>query len=199
MNPDERKAMLHERLGFHIERGILWVGAHLTRTASQHEIALWDAFNVAEQRPERAEEWRDSILGLLKTYPEFNQGSWGGIEGPSDLRDGWGFCFEFIKWMVASREVHLAEAVRLLERTTKQCEYHLDPVGKPGSIRPDWLIEARKFLSSTPADSLARVRLLQQVPEALRIILLNHPDALDCLSFEWQSDMRQLAASEEKK
>ena len=41
--------------------------------------------------PER--EWKNAILGLLKTFPEWQTGEWTGD------KEGWGFCFEFIKWL----------------------------------------------------------------------------------------------------
>jgi len=46
----------------------------------------------------KAEEWRDSIVGLLKTFPEFDEMEWSGD------KKSWGFCFELIKFIHKERK-----------------------------------------------------------------------------------------------
>jgi hypothetical protein len=41
------------------------------------------------------QEWKDSVLGMIKRIPEYETGEWGGD------KEGWGFCFELIKWQTA--------------------------------------------------------------------------------------------------
>lgn len=59
-------------------------------------------------------EWRDSITGLLKTFPEFESLPWEGD------KEGWGFCFELIKVLAkpdAERRA-IVEANRTEKKTT---------------------------------------------------------------------------------
>lgn len=44
----------------------------------------------------------ENILGLLKTFPEWESGKWGGD------KNGWGFAFEFIKWLYAQHKSYFA-------------------------------------------------------------------------------------------
>ena len=55
---------------------------------------------LADLPPEEATgchtQWREAILGLLKTFPEFESLEWGGD------KEGWVFCFELIKYLAGN-------------------------------------------------------------------------------------------------
>ncbi len=59
----------------------------------QVELEEQDVIDLGSslQQGRQDAEWKKSILGLVKTFPEFNDYEWGGD------KEGWGFVFELIK------------------------------------------------------------------------------------------------------
>lgn len=58
---------------------------------------------------ERLTEWKSSVLGAIKQIPEFTTGEWGGD------KEGWGFCFELIRWITRSHTTLTADLGRARE------------------------------------------------------------------------------------
>jgi hypothetical protein len=65
----------------------------------------------------RLQQWKQSILSLVKTFPEFESGEWAGN------KNGWGFVFELIKW-VYNELARLRARVAELEEDDRQWEKH---------------------------------------------------------------------------
>lgn len=93
----------------------------------------------ARQEIDRLVEWKSSVLSALKTFPEFQAGEWVGD------KEGWGFCFELIRW--AQRESAQHEADDQLLRS------ELDSAGAPAcegqsvTARVRWLLDELERLS----------------------------------------------------
>jgi hypothetical protein len=71
------------------------------------DVRLTMAELVAEV--ERLKEWRDSVSSAVKSAPEFHSGHWAGD------KEGWGFHFEFIRWLIRERAELVARVVALEE------------------------------------------------------------------------------------
>ena len=98
-------------------------GTKLAGSGSRLREILWpEEVELVENAPEwlgalaqavedqqRAVEWRDSVLGKLKTFPEFAETVWGGEKG----NEGWGWAFEFIGWLYRDHTRLEAEVARI--------------------------------------------------------------------------------------
>lgn len=54
----------------------------------------------------RLQEWKETVLDRIKAIPEYETGKWSGD------KEGWGFCFELIKWQTKEVAALRAKVVR---------------------------------------------------------------------------------------
>ncbi len=153
MNADEQKAMRDKDWKEKAEACIaLEKGPHANVAAvnlSHMLLAVYRDLDVAERRAELAEGERNATVRLLEA--PF------GVSSAHKIAK--------LAWENATQGAHLAGMVRLLERLEKECEEH---DREYHHLTDKALLQSvRGFLSSTPADSLARVQAME---EALRKI-----------------------------
>ncbi len=80
-------------------------------------------FEVVAMERDRLQEWRDSVSGAIKNIPEFHSGEWGGD------KEGWGYHFEVVNWLVRERDRLQDERAVLQQRMNDYAasnhSYHL--------------------------------------------------------------------------
>jgi hypothetical protein len=62
----------------------------------------WKSYAELEAENARLKEWRDSVSSAVKNVPEFHSGHWAGD------KEGWGFHFELVNWLIRERDKLLA-------------------------------------------------------------------------------------------
>lgn len=68
--------------------------------------------DVTKER-DQLKEWRDNVSNAIKSCPEFQRGEWAG--GMPGAKEGWGYHFVVVAWLVREHERLVEERTRLHE------------------------------------------------------------------------------------